>query len=89
VDDTLTLDDLHITLSPFGTLYFSEIIQSSKNVRHTDAIIKQSKWNSIVYVYFSELVEKHPESVEALLQGMNCFFILTRFLSVQLRETLK
>ena len=61
-DDTLTLDDLRITLAPFETLYFIEIIQAYKNVRHTDAIIKQSKWNSVVYVFFSEFVEKHPES---------------------------
>ena len=33
-----------------------------KNVEHTDAIIKQTKWNSIVYTFFSELVDKHSES---------------------------
>jgi hypothetical protein len=31
-------------------------------VGHTDAIIKQNKWNSIVYTFFSELVDQHSES---------------------------
>ncbi len=29
---------------------------------HTDAIIKQTKWNNIAYTFYDELVEKHPES---------------------------
>jgi hypothetical protein len=37
-------------------------MQAYKNVGHTDAIIKQNKWNSIVYTFFSELVDKHSES---------------------------
>jgi hypothetical protein len=36
-------------------------MQAYRNVGHTDAIIKQTKWNSIVY-FFGELVRKHPES---------------------------
>jgi len=36
-------------------------MQAYRNVGHTDAIIKQTKWNSIVY-FFGELVEEHPES---------------------------
>ena len=61
-DSTLAHDGLRVTLAPSGTLCYCEIMQAYKNVGHTDAIIKQTKWNSIVYTFFSELVEKHPES---------------------------
>jgi len=61
-DSTLAHDGLRVTLAPSGTLCYCEIMQAYKNVGHTDAIIKQTKWNSIVYTLFSELVEKHPES---------------------------
>ena len=37
-------------------------MQSYKNVGHTDAIIKQTKWNNIVYTFYGEFVDKHPES---------------------------
>ena len=37
-------------------------MQTYRNVGHTDGIIKQTKWNSIVCNFFGELVEKHPES---------------------------
>ena len=37
-------------------------MQAYKNVGHTDDIIKQTKWNIIVYTFFSELVDKHSES---------------------------
>jgi len=60
-DNTLALDDLRIILAPHGTRCYCELMQAYRNVGHTDAIIKQTKWNSIVY-FFGELVEKHPES---------------------------
>ncbi len=37
-------------------------MRAYKNVGHTDDIIKQTKWNIIVYTFFSELVDKHSES---------------------------
>jgi len=50
-------------------------MQTYKNVGHTDAIIKQNKWNSIVYTFFSELVETPGVSgAEALLQGIASSF---------------
>jgi hypothetical protein len=50
-------------------------MQAYKNVGQTDAIIKQNKWNSIVYTFFSELVETHGVSgAEALLQGIASSF---------------
>jgi len=61
-DSTLAHDGLRVTLAPSGTLCYCEIMQAYKNVGHTDAIIKQTKWNSIVYTFFSELLERHPES---------------------------
>ncbi len=62
-DSTLALDDLRIILAPPGTLCYCDIMpQAYKNVGHTDAIIKQTKWNSIVYTFFGELVDKHSES---------------------------
>jgi len=61
-DSTLGLDDLRIILAPSGTLCYCDIMRAYKNVGHTDAIIKQTKWNSIVYTFFSELVDKHSES---------------------------
>ena len=57
---TLVLDDLSILLVPPGTLCYCDVIQTYKNEGHTDTIIKQTKWNSIVYTFFGELVEKHP-----------------------------
>ena len=61
-DSTLGLDDLRIILAPSGTLCYCDIMRTYKNVGHTDVIIKQTKWNSIVYTFFSELVDKHSES---------------------------
>jgi hypothetical protein len=61
-DSTLALDDLRIILAPPGTLCYCELMQAYRNVGHTDAIIKQTKWNSIVYTFYGELVEKHQES---------------------------
>ena len=61
-DNTLALDDLRIILAPPGMRFYCELMQAYKNVGHTDAIIKQTKWNSIVYTFFSELVDKHSES---------------------------
>jgi hypothetical protein len=43
-------------------------MQVYKNVGHTDAIIKQNKWNIIVYTFFGEFVDKHSES-----QTLNLF----------------
>ena len=37
-------------------------MQSYRNVGHTDAIIIQTNWNSIVYTFSGGLVVKHPES---------------------------
>jgi hypothetical protein len=60
-DNTLALDDLRIILAPHGTCCYCELMQAYRNVGHADAIIKQTKWNIIVY-FFGDLVEKHPES---------------------------
>jgi hypothetical protein len=60
-DNTLALDDLRIILAPHETRCYCELMQAYRNVGHTDAIIKQTKWNSIVY-FFGELVEKHLNS---------------------------
>ena len=46
-------------MTPPGTLCYCDLIQAYRNAGQTDAIIKQTKWNSIVYTFFGELVEKH------------------------------
>ena len=74
-DSTLGLDDFRIILAPSGTLCYCDIMRTYKNVGHTDAIIKQNKWNSIVYSFFSELVETSGVSgAEARLQGIASSF---------------
>jgi hypothetical protein len=48
----LSLSDLKVLLAPPGTICFNELCRAYKQSGHTDAIIKQVKWNHTVHANF-------------------------------------
>ncbi len=55
----LGFTDFRVKSAPGGSLCLREIMQSYKNVGHTDAIIKNSRWQ--IHSPFSELKEKNSD----------------------------
>ncbi len=61
-DPKLGFTDFRVKVAPCGSLCLREIIQSYKNVGHTDAIIKNSRWQATIHSSYSELKDKHSDS---------------------------
>jgi hypothetical protein len=51
-----------VKAAPCGSLCLREIMQSYKNVGHTDAIIKNSRCQTTIHSLDSELKDKHSDS---------------------------
>ncbi len=58
----LGFTDFRVKAAPCGSLCLREIMQSYKNVGHTDAIIKNSRWQATIHSLYSELKDKHSDS---------------------------
>ncbi len=61
-DPKLGFTDFRVKAAPCGSLCVREIMRSYKNVGHTDAIIKNSRWQATIHSLYSELKDKHSDS---------------------------
>ena len=72
----LSLSDLKVLLAPPGTICFNELCRAYKQSGHTDAIIKQVKWNHTVHANFNILKDQYHDSTALQLHSkeLQCQF---------------
>jgi hypothetical protein len=72
----LSLSDSKVLLAPPGTICFNELCRAYKQSGHTDAIIKQVKWNHTVHANFNILKDQYHDSTALQLHSkeLQCQF---------------